>query len=81
MMGKRYDFVKLIWDIENPIKITNDFLSAWGMQLGSGGDPAAIILIDLKKNIIYAAVREEGNLEVYSENGSKAPTFLEENKW
>jgi hypothetical protein len=48
------------------------------MQTHSGGDPSAVIMADLTKNILYAGLRENGHVKIYSEDGSEAPQKLKD---
>lgn len=73
MIGKRYDYLKEIWEVDTPIEIKNGFFYASAMQANSGGDPGAVIMADLKKNVLYVGIRKYQNVKVYSEDRSKAP--------
>ncbi|OFY97069.1 MAG: hypothetical protein A2309_00530 [Bacteroidetes bacterium RIFOXYB2_FULL_35_7] len=76
MIGKQYDYLKKIWEEEAPIEINNGLFYAYAMQAHSGGDPGAIIMADIKKNILYVGIRKNQNINIYSENRSKAPQRL-----
>jgi len=78
MLGPRYKFLKSIWDVETPIEIKNNLLYAWAMQAHSGGDPSAVIMADLAKNVLYAGIRQDGHTKLYSEDGSDPPQKLKD---
>lgn len=76
MLGAKYKFLKSIWDVETPIEINNNLFYAWAMQTHSGGDPGAVIMADLEKNVLYVGIRENAHVKIYSEDGSQAPQKL-----
>ncbi|HMG68561.1 MAG TPA: hypothetical protein VK588_12775 [Chitinophagaceae bacterium] len=78
MLGARFEFLKSIWQTETPIEISNNLFYAWAMQAHSGGDPGAVLMADLAKNVLYAGIKENGHTKIYSEDGSKAPQKLQD---
>jgi hypothetical protein len=50
----------------------------WAMQAHSGGDPGAVIMADLNKDVLYVGIRENGEGKLYSEDGSEAPQRLKD---
>ncbi|HEY9188435.1 MAG TPA: hypothetical protein VIR55_11100 [Ignavibacteria bacterium] len=78
MLGSRFDFIYLIWETETPIEINNGILYAWAMQAHSGGDPEVVLMADLNKNVLYVGIRENGKVELYSEDGSEVPQRMSE---
>ncbi len=76
LLGGQYDYLYSIWDVETPIEITNGLFYAWGMQAHSGGDPSAVIMADLGKNVLYAGIRRDGKVTLYSEDGGPVPQRL-----
>ena len=79
MLGSRFDFIYLIWETEAPIEINNGILYAWAMQAHSGGDPEVVFMADLNKDVLYVGIRENGKVELYSEDGSEVPQKM--NEW
>lgn len=77
MLGEKYDFIKNTWDVETPIEIEDGMFYAWGMQAHSGGDPGAVIMADLNKNVLYVGIRENEKTKVFSEDGSPVPQRLQ----
>ena len=78
MLGSQYDFMKGNWQVETPIEITNGLFYAWGMQSHSGGDPSAVIMADISKNVLYVGIRKDSQEKIYSEDGSNAPRRLQD---
>lgn len=78
MLGPQYAFVKSIWEVETPISITNGMFYAWGMKAHSGGDPGAVLMADLNKNVLYVGIRKNKDEKFYSEDGSKVPQKLQD---
>jgi hypothetical protein len=80
LLGAQFNyFVKSIWQVETPIKVENNFVYAWAMQAQSGGDPAATLLADISKNILYVKIVKDNQTKIYSEDGSNAvPKELED---
>tara|TARA_R110002049_G_scaffold40270_2_gene122855 strand:+ start:687 stop:1301 length:615 start_codon:yes stop_codon:yes gene_type:complete len=78
MLGPQYAFVKSIWEVETPIAITNGIFYAWGMKAHSGGDPGAVLMADLNKNVLYVGIRKNKDEKFYSEDGSMVPQKMQE---
>jgi|GEM_PF-1378933 len=78
MLGSEYDFMIHVWEVETPIEIENGLLYAWGMQAHSGGDPGAVLMADLRKDVLYVAIRKDARVKVYSEDGSAVPQRLQD---
>jgi hypothetical protein len=76
MLGERYAFIKNIWEVETKIEINKGLFYAWGMLAHTGGNPEAIIMADISRNVLYAGIREGDNVKIYSEDGSNAPQKL-----
>ena len=78
MLGPQYAFIKGIWEVESPITITNGIFFAWGMQAHSGGDPGAVLMADLNKNVLYVGIRKNNDEKFYSEDGSDVPQKMKD---
>jgi hypothetical protein len=79
MEFNHYDFVnKEVWQTLMPNKIEGNYFIAEAMQLHSGGDPAACIIVDLNTNLIYVGVRDQIEY-VYTEKGTEIPEIVK--KW
>jgi len=80
LLGAQFNYlVKSIWQVETPIKVENNFVYAWAMQAHSGGDPAATLLADISKNILYVKIVKGNQTKIYSEDGSNTvPKELED---
>ena len=75
-IGDKLDYVKSIWETENPITINDGIFYSQAMQAHSGGDPGASFVVDLNKDVIYIGIRKAGKVEYFSEDGSKIPRCL-----
>ncbi|MBP6430309.1 MAG: hypothetical protein KA319_00905 [Ferruginibacter sp.] len=74
-----YDFInKEVWQTLVPNKIEGNYFIAEGMQLNSGGDPSATIIVDLDANLIYVGVRDQIEY-LYTEKNAGIPDILK--KW
>jgi len=78
MLGTQYDFMKSIWQVETPIEITDGIFYAWGMQAHSGGDPSAVLMADINKNVLYVGIRKDKQQKFYSEDGGNVPQGLKD---
>ena len=78
LLGGRFAFVKETWAVESPMEMRNDMFIASACQAHNCGFTDFIIVADLAKNILYAGVREEEKVKVYSEDGS---SNAEVDKW
>jgi len=78
MLGSQYDFMKSIWDVEVPVEINDGLFYAWGMQAHSGGDPGAVLVADIRNNVLYVGIRKDAHEQLYSEDKSNAPKRLQE---
>ena len=70
LLGNRYTFLKETWAVENPIEIKNNIFIATGCQTHNCGSTNFIIVIDFSNKVVYAGIREEEKVKLYSENGS-----------
>ncbi len=78
MLGSQYDYLRSIWEVETPVEINNGLMYTWAMQAHSGGDPGAVLMADISKNVLYVAIRKEGEVKTYSEDGSAVPQRLQD---
>jgi hypothetical protein len=78
LLKKDYVFVRDTWAVEEPIQVTNQTFKAWGCQQHNCSNTNFIIVVDFTKNLVYAGIREEESIKVYSEDGSSDP---EVTKW
>ena len=68
--NSRYNFLKENWDVETPMEFKNNIFVASACQAHACGYTEFIIVFDFSKNVMYASIREEGNVRTYSEDGS-----------
>lgn len=71
-----FNFINQVWQVEIPIEIQNGIFYAYGMQAHSGGDPSAVIMANIPKNILFIGIKDNGKVRVYSEDGSQIPQKL-----
>lgn len=77
--ASEWEFLQDIWQVETPIEIENNMFYAWAMEKHSAGDPSAVIMADISKNILYVGIRKDGKVKFYTENNSPVPQRLK--KW
>lgn len=70
LIGNRYNFLKETWAVETPIEVKDNIFVAFGCQAHNCGSTNFIIIIDFNKNILYAGIRENDIVKLYSEDGS-----------
>jgi hypothetical protein len=73
MLGTRYLFVKDSMGVETPITVADSMFSASVCQKHNCAQTNFIIVVDLSKNLMFAGIRQNDNIETYSEDGSKHP--------
>lgn len=76
LLGNRFAFFVETWAVETPIIIENNIFVAWGCQQHNCGSTNFIIVVNLQKNVMYAGIREEGQIETYSEDENTLPKQL-----
>jgi hypothetical protein len=78
LLKGRYKFLKETWAVETPIEINNDIFVASGCQQHNCGNTNFIIVVDFSKDILYAGIREDEVVKVFSEDGSSNAEII---KW
>jgi hypothetical protein len=76
LLGKRYSFLKAKWAVETPIEIRDNIFVAAACETHNCDATNFIIVVDIRRNIVYAGIREERKVMTYSEDGSKGPAQL-----
>ncbi|WP_205945162.1 hypothetical protein [Pedobacter psychrodurus] len=71
LLKNRFFFLKNTWAVETPINIKNNNFIAWGCQEHNCSDTNFIIVVDFTKNVVYVGIREEEQVKIYSEDGTK----------
>ncbi len=80
LMGKdKYTWMETNWQVTTPIEVENDWFYAWGMKAHEGGDPGMVIMADLQNNVLYVALKNQGEDSYFSENNASAPPRMQ--KW
>jgi hypothetical protein len=70
LLGSRFIFLKETWAVETPIEVRSNIFIASGCQQHNCGNTNFIIVIDFAKDVLYAGIREDQIVKVYSEDGS-----------
>ena len=78
LLKGRYRFLKETWAVETPIEINNNIFVASACQQHNCGNTNFIIVVDFSKDILYAGVREDEVVKVYSEDGTSNDEII---KW
>ena len=71
LLKEKYSFLIKTWGPEIPIKLKGNTFIAWGCQQHNCSNTNFTIIVDFTKNVLYVGIREEENLKIYSEDGSK----------
>ena len=69
LVGNRYGFLIEIFNVETPIKISDNFFVAEACQAHNCASTAVSIVYDFSDNIMYAAIMEEGEIKIYWDKG------------
>jgi hypothetical protein len=78
LLNHRFEFLQSKWNVENPIELKGTNCILWACQQHNCSNTNFIIVINLDKNVVYAGVREEESITLYSEDSS---SNLEVIKW
>jgi hypothetical protein len=70
--NSRYNFLTETWTVESPMEFVNNVFVASGCQAHICSSTNFIIVVDFSKNVMYAGIREEGEVKTYSEDGSNS---------
>jgi hypothetical protein len=73
----RYNFMKDYWGTSGPISVKNNFYVADGCQSHNCSNTNFIIIIDLIKNTMFVGIRQEMEVETYSEDGTNSSLLID----
>ncbi len=76
LLGERYEFLTSIWEVEVPMEIQDSVLFTQAFQDNSGGDPGAVITIDIKRNLYSVGILEKGKVKLYFDDSTFYPDRL-----
>ncbi len=76
--NERYNFLIENWATEIPMFFSNNIFIAEGCQAHNCSSTNFIIVYDFSKDIMYAGIREEENIQTFSEDGSNS---IKINEW
>jgi len=65
---ERYKFLRETWAVESPVKVIDDVFTAEACQAHNCGSTNFIIAYDLKRDRMYAGIREEDRAQTFSED-------------
>ena len=79
LLCDRYEFLIDNWHVQTPMKINDDLFITEACQTHNCGylGTGAIIVYDFSNDVIYVGIREEGEVEIYSESGKKSLIITE----
>jgi len=69
LIGDRFSFLKKKWNVETPIEISDNIFIASACEAHNCGYTEFIIVINFTNDVLYVGIREEGKVDLYSENG------------
>lgn len=78
LLGNKYETLRDICCVENPIEITNNIFSASTCESHNCGSTNFIIVADLAQNVLYVGIRKDGQTRTFSENGNYSEKL---NEW
>ncbi|SFB81420.1 Inhibitor of vertebrate lysozyme (Ivy) [Flexibacter flexilis DSM 6793] len=78
LMGENYNALKEFWEVEEPIKVDENQFVASACQAHNCDNTNFIIVYNFKENMLYVGVRQEQQVQTYSEDGNTCPTLK---KW
>lgn len=64
---KRYDYMKTTWAVEGSVMVKNDILEAGGCEAHNCNMTNFIMVIDLKKDILYVGFMVEEEIKMFGE--------------
>jgi len=70
LLGNRYEFLKETWAVEPPMEFAENVFTATGCEAHNCGATNFIIVYDFTSNVMSVGIREEFNVETYSEDGT-----------
>ncbi|WP_297869559.1 hypothetical protein [uncultured Flavobacterium sp.] len=76
--NERYNFLIENWATEIPMVFSNNIFVTEGCQAHNCSSTNFIIVYDFSKDIMYAGIREEENIQTFSEDGSNS---IKINEW
>lgn len=69
LIGDRYSFLKEKWNTETPIIVSDNIFVASAFETQRSELTSFIIVFDISNNILYVGMKENGQIQLYSENG------------
>ena len=79
ILGQRYQFFMETWAVESPIEINQNNAIITACEAHNCDATNFILVVDMEKEILFAGIREDGKVQVFSEKGDTKNGELE--KW
>jgi hypothetical protein len=73
---QQYNYIVEIMEVETPMEVKDGLFYAEGMQAHSGGDPSAVIMADIQKDILFVGIYKDGKPIYFSEGNAELPMKL-----
>jgi len=78
LIGNRYTFLKKTWAVEIPMTFKNNIFVAIACQAHNCDATSFIIVVDFTNNNMSVGIKEENQINLFSENGTISPEI---NNW
>ncbi len=74
LVGKEFIPLKTqLFGVVGPYEVKNGMFYFWGMVPHSGGDPGALIMADITKDILYVGIRRNKKIQYFKETETQLP--------
>ncbi len=77
LIGTQFNLLIEAWNLETPIEVNNNIFVSEGCRTHACDYTNFIIVVDLTKHIMHVGIKKEGNIKIYSEDGSKSQRIYE----
>jgi hypothetical protein len=73
----RFEFLINAWKVENPIEIEDNIFMATACEQHNCYATNFILVVDLSKDVLTVGIREENEVEIYSEDKSQSKRIID----
>lgn len=77
LLGSKYKFLIKNFNVQTPIEFTGGIYTTFGCRAHSCADTNFMIAYDFSKDILYAGIREDPQVTIYSESGDIPGKIME----
>jgi hypothetical protein len=77
LLGEKYLFLKETWGVEFPMEATDDLFVASACQQHNCDQTNFVIVYSFTDDVLYAGIREEGQVSVFSEKKGSSHERIE----